>query len=107
MSQTISSLRRELAIALLTICCAILVLPGLIYLVGSQIFGAYGETGGIANLYQATLSDLMVPRLAAWTLVLGPALCIVLLRLVLRFTSSDQPVAQSAQRKRREPTFHS
>lgn len=99
------NIRRELAIVLITICCSVLILPGLILVAGSQIFGAYGSAGGFAGIYAATLNDLLVPTLAAWIIVAGPALCVVLLRLTLHLTQPDEAPTPASQRQRREPTI--
>ena len=106
MSQTPLNIRRELGIVLITICGSVIVLPGLIFAVGSRIFGAYASTGGFASIYQATLSDLLTPRFAAWIIVVGPALCIALLRVTFRLTRSD-PSPEPAASRRREPTLSS
>ncbi len=115
MSRQISrqtSVSRELLIAALAIVTSALLLPGLIYVVGSKLFGSYGQAGGMSSMYLATLQDLSVPRLAAWTLVLAPALCLCLLRLVIHATASgpdnDQPKQRSAaaNKNRREPTLN-
>jgi hypothetical protein len=108
MTQTRLSLPRELLIACIAIVASIVVLPGLIYVVGSRIFGAYGAAGGVLTLYKATLANLAAPTLAAWTIVLCPALCIVLLRLVFGLTQ-DRTDAQASVVPpiRREPTIKS
>ncbi len=106
MSRTPLNMRRECSIVLITICCSVIVLPGLIFAVGGRIFGVYGDTGGIVSFYQATLSDLLIPRFAAWIIVLGPALCIVLLRLIFRLTSQNETPDPPIQRTRREPTLN-
>jgi hypothetical protein len=110
MSQTPLNIRRELGIVLITIYSSVLILPGLIFAVGSRLFGAYASTGGastggFASIYQATLTDLLTPKPAAWIIVVGPALCIALLRLTFRLTQPNETPAPASQRKRREPTL--
>jgi hypothetical protein len=110
------SIRREVLIVLLALCVSIAVLPGLIYLVGERLFGAYGSDG-MAGLYRATLTDLMVPRIAAWTLLFAPTLCVILLRVVFHLTAAKPDASESAhesahepapaQATRREPTISS
>jgi len=96
------SLPRELLIGCIVIVASLAVLPGLIFIVGNKLFGAYGVAGGMASMYRATLADLAVPTLAAWTLALCPALCIVLLRLL--FGLSQNAGKKATARSRREPT---
>jgi uncharacterized membrane protein len=100
------SLSRELLIGCIVIVVSVAVLPGLIYVVGGKLFGAYGTTGGMSSMYQAMLTDLATPTLAAWTIALCPALCILLLRLL--FAMSQSPSAETTDRPtrvRREPSI--
>lgn len=104
------SLRREVLIVLLAIFLSVLLLPGLIYAVGGHLFGPYGTAGGMGGLYRATLMDLWVPRLAAWALVLAPAICIALLRVIFRCTQpqrDESPPPPQARPLRKEPTINS
>jgi hypothetical protein len=105
MSKTPFNLPREIGLVLITICASVIILPGLIFVVGSQIFGAYD--GGIAAMYQATLQDFLELRLAAWIIVLSPGLCVLLLRIIFRFTTADPaPESEPVRRTRREPTLN-
>lgn len=97
------SFARELLIVCIVIIASVAVLPGLIYVAGSALFGAYGVAGGVASMYQATFTDLATPTLAAWTIALCPALCVLLLRLL--FGLSQSPEADTPARLRREPTI--
>ncbi len=108
MSRTPLNLRRELVITLIAICGSVLVLPGLIFAVGSRLFGAYGSTGGVFSIYQAVLNDLLALRFAAWIIIFGPALCIALLRLIFRLTPPDKASEPepAPERTRREPTLN-
>jgi hypothetical protein len=99
------SVARELLIGCIVIVATVVVLPGLIYVVGSKLFGAYGIKGGMASLYQATLTDLATPTLSAWAIVLCPAACVVLLRLLFGFSQST--TASATTRVRREPGIRS
>ncbi|MFT3807375.1 hypothetical protein [Arenimonas sp.] len=60
----------------------------------------------MSSLYQATLSDLSVPRLAAWALALVPAIALFGLRLLFFLTRHTPPAAASNRSRplRREPT---
>lgn len=99
------SFSRELMIFCIVTIVSIAVLPGLIYVVGGRLFGAYSATEGMIGMYRATLADLAVPTWAAWIITLCPALCILLLRLLFGLTQDHivepQPDSTSA---RREPT---
>ncbi len=101
------SLPRELLIGCSVIIASIVVLPGLIYVMGGRLFGAYGLTGGVLSMYRATLSDLATPTWASWAIALSPALCIALLRLLFGLTQ-DPPTepAPIAAPTRREPTIN-
>lgn len=102
------SLPRELLIGCSVIIASIVVLPGLIYLVGGRLFGAYGIAGGVFSMYRATLNDLATPTWASWVIALSPALCVVLLRLLFGLTQSlPAEPTMSAAPTRREPTINS
>lgn len=98
------SVTRELLISCCVIVASIVVLPGVIYVVGNKLFGAYGIAGGVSSMYQAMLTDLATPTLSAWTIALCPAVCVVLLRLLF---GSSQTQAAELPRARREPGVHS
>lgn len=102
MHQQGGSIRREVLIALCTLVLSVVLLPAMIYVVGVRVFGSYGGSGGLTGLYLATLGDLAVPRLAAWTLATGPTLCVVLLRLLFHFTRTAATPAVTPP-LRREP----
>lgn len=105
MIRTPLNIRRELSIVLITLCCSVIILPGVIFAVGSRLFGAYGSTNGVLGFYQAVLSDLVTPRFAAWIIVFAPALCIALVRLTFRLTAPSETPDAPVQRMRREPTL--
>jgi hypothetical protein len=101
------SLRRELLIVSGTLLISVATLPALIYLVGGKLFGPYGATGGMRSLYVSIANDLSKPTLASWTLVLCPAICVLLLRLLFALTqSSAETSARSVATQRREPTVN-
>jgi len=101
------SLPRELLIGCIVIVASLVVLPGLIYIVGSRLFGAYGLAGGVMSMYRATLADLATPTLAAWAIALCPALCVVLLRLLFGLSQRpDTDPPTTPMNLRREPTIN-
>ncbi len=100
------SLPRELLIGCSVIIASIAVLPGLIYVVGGRLFGAYGIAGGALSMYRATLSDLATPTWASWAIALSPALCVALLRLVFGLTQDRPTEPPIAAPTRREPTIN-
>lgn len=100
------SIRRELLITVMTFGLTMLLLPGLIYVVGGRLFGTYGGAGGAFDFYQTTLSDLMVPRLTAWIIVLGPTVVLLSLRLIFHLTRQmPEATIPQKRRPRREPTI--
>ncbi|MGE0113891.1 MAG: hypothetical protein AB7T07_03240 [Steroidobacteraceae bacterium] len=108
MDQSNFSLRRELLIASLATALSALLLPGLIYVIGGRLFGAYGSTGGVLSLYRTTLTDVVVPKLTAWIIVFGPALSLLLLRLSFHLTrQTPESASQTQPPSRREPTINS
>lgn len=102
-----SSFGRELLVFAITGCVSIAVLPGLIYIFGTRIFGAYGTAGGIGNIYQAVLADLAGLKVAAWIIVFAPAVCLSLLRWIFRLTQTGTTAPSNARTLRKEPTINS
>jgi hypothetical protein len=75
---------QELIWLLGSILGGLLVLPAMIYVVGTRMFGAYKGSGtGIGAFYSDFAHDLSMSNLPSWTLALGPLLMIYLLRLIL------------------------
>lgn len=60
------------------------VLPCLVYLTGVRTLGPYAP-GGVAAFYGMFLRDLAQLRPAAWTLALGPAVLVLVWRMVTAF----------------------
>jgi hypothetical protein len=58
----------------------LLVLPALIYIVGTVLLGPYSESNGFLSFYGTLLADLGAGELRAWALVVGPYLIAVALR---------------------------
>jgi len=62
----------------------LLILPAMIYVVGTRMFGVYKGSGvGIGAFYSDFAHDLATSNLSSWTLALGPLLMIYLVRLIL------------------------
>lgn len=105
MKQQSGSVQREIVIALAVVALSVLLLPGMIYLVGSRIFGPY-SSDRIADIYVATLGDLMVPRMAAWLLLLTPMVCVVLLRMLFGRDQAEPAAPDATPSSRREPSVN-
>lgn len=74
--------RFELIFASACVGFGLFALPALIYLVGTLLFGAYGEGRGLGTFYWDWFSDLAAPAGRAWILALGPLLLLYVLRLL-------------------------
>ena len=91
------ALKKELALFLVLFLFGILALPGIIYAIGSAMFGAYGGSG-FSAFYGAVHADLRIGDLAVWFLVLSPYLVVQLLRLsvrTFRALGKNQPQIES------------
>jgi hypothetical protein len=82
MSLNIATLRRELLWALIGLPVGVLLLPPLIWLVGSRVFGAYAG-GGTRDLVDHFFRGLGQGQQAFWIVALGPYLVLIALRLTL------------------------
>jgi hypothetical protein len=82
MSLNIATLRRELLWALIGLPVGVLLLPPLIWLVGSRVFGAYAG-GGARDLVDHFFRGLGQGQQAFWIVALGPYLVLIALRLTL------------------------
>ncbi|MES1195578.1 MAG: hypothetical protein ABUL58_01375 [Steroidobacter sp.] len=77
-------LAQELIWLLGSLVGGLLVLPAMIYAVGTRMFGAYkGSGAGITAFYSDFAHDLATAHLASWALVLGPLVLVYGLRLTL------------------------
>ncbi|MGD9842201.1 MAG: hypothetical protein AB7F79_07005 [Steroidobacteraceae bacterium] len=96
------SLRTELLLVVVVGLLSLLLLPALIYLVGTKLFGPHAS--GFAGMYTSTLQGLQQLQPSAWVLALAPPSAVLLIRLVLRMTSvsSAKPSTQKLP-TRREP----
>ncbi len=77
-----ATLRRELLWVLIALPLGVLLLPPLVYLVGSRVFGAYAG-GGTRDLVDHFFRGLGQGQQAFWIVALGPYLVLVALRLTL------------------------
>lgn len=110
-----SRLRRELHWALGSLLFGLLVLPAAIYAVGSSLLGPYDASGGgaahIGSFYGDVFRGLAAPELSAWSIVLGPMVIVMLLRLILLPLPTDKvattdvqpPAERASEPVRREP----
>ena len=77
-------LAQELIWILGSLLIGLLLLPGIIYIVGSQLFGIYkGSSIGMGAFYSDYAHDLASSHISAWILAVGPLLLIYMLRLIL------------------------
>jgi len=80
-------IKRELWWMLGALSAGIVVLPALVYWVGTTLLGPYDAASAgkahIGSFYGDVFRDLAVPALAAWSIVLGPLVVVTLLRLIL------------------------
>jgi hypothetical protein len=83
-STTLPRLVRELIWAISSLLGGLMVLPALVYLVGTRMFGAYkGSGSGIGAFYADFSHDLAKGELSAWVLAVGPLVLIAILRILL------------------------
>jgi len=82
MSLNIATLRRELLWLLIGLPIGVLLLPPLIYLVGSRVFGSYAG-GGTRELVDHFFRGLSQGQQAFWIVALGPYLVLIVLRLTV------------------------
>jgi len=82
MSTNIPTLRREFLWLLIGLPVGVLLLPPLIWLVGSRVFGPYSG-GNARDLVDHYFRGLGQGQQAFWIIALGPYLAITALRLTL------------------------
>ena len=75
-------LKRESILALGLLAAGMTVLPLVIWLIGSSVFGAYAGDG-FGGFYSDLTGRLGSGSVAAWFLVLSPLLGVTILRLTL------------------------
>jgi hypothetical protein len=96
----------ELLIALTTVAASLVFLPGIVFVVGSKLFGSYN--GGLRQFYVDTLHDLLTFTWTAWVLILLPALCVLAVRMIFAPMRSVDASANSKPptSERKEPTLN-
>ena len=82
MSPNIVAVRRELLWVLIGLVVGLLLLPPLIWLVGSRVFGPYAG-GNTRDLVDHFYRGLGQGQQAPWIVALGPYLAILVLRLTM------------------------
>jgi hypothetical protein len=82
MSPNIVMVRRELLWLLIGLVVGLLLLPPLIWLAGSHVFGPYAA-GNTRDLVDHFYRGLGQGQQATWIVALGPYLAIVVLRLTV------------------------
>jgi hypothetical protein len=82
MSLNIATVRRECLWLLIALPVGVLLLPPLIWLVGSHVFGPYAA-GNTRDLVDHFFRGLGQGQQAFWLVALGPYLAILALRLTL------------------------
>jgi hypothetical protein len=82
MSPNIVVLRRELLWVVIGLVTGLLLLPPLIWLVGSHVFGPYAA-GNARDLVDRFYRGLGQGQQATWIVALGPYVLIVVLRLTV------------------------
>lgn len=75
-------LRRELILAGICLVLGLVVLPALIYLVGTQLLGVYGGGPHIGSFYGDFFRNLFSATPRTWFIVVAPYLALWLLRLI-------------------------
>ncbi len=89
MSLNMATLRRELVWVLIALPVGVLLLPPLIWLVGSRVFGAYAA-GGTRDLVDHFFRGLGQGQQAFWIVALGPYLVLIALRLTPGAVPADR-----------------
>ncbi|HTE41071.1 MAG TPA: hypothetical protein VK629_09580 [Steroidobacteraceae bacterium] len=92
--------RRELILAASSLAIGVLVLPGLIYGVGTALLGEYGGGPHLGSFYGDFFRNLGGGKLRAWFIVLAPYLFLWLLRIVFRPQRLPAPQAPDDTEKK-------
>jgi hypothetical protein len=114
-------LRRELILAGICLILGLVVLPALIYLVGTQLLGVYGGGPHIGSFFGDFFRNLLSAAPRTWFIVFAPYVLLWMLRLVFwpwggkKSTNTRenialeapaaqaQPARTAANKERREP----
>ena len=84
-------LRREWIMASVCLVAGLLVLPALIYLVGTQLLGVYGGGPHIGSFYGDFFRNLLSGTPRTWFIAVAPYVSIWLLRLIFWPWSRQKP----------------
>jgi len=100
---------RELIIAAACLSAGVLVLPALIYGVGTLLLGAYGGGPHLGSFFGDFFRNLAGGSVRTWFLILSPFLFVSLIRFVFRFKGRKVAVeasetAEPAESARARPT---
>jgi len=76
--------KREFTIAAAMLAFGIFVLPFAIYIVGQRLIGEYDTEAGVMALAEHIWTDFLSLRAAAWILILGPYVTVLLMRGIRR-----------------------
>jgi hypothetical protein len=80
---SIATVRREFLWVLVALAVGMIILPPLIWLIGSRVFGPYGAGTATRDLVDHFFRGLGQGQKAFWIIALGPYLVIVTLRLTV------------------------
>ena len=86
--------RKEILIAMVMLGFGLVLLPVLVYWVGTQVVGEYVAEGGLWALMGHVWGDLASGGLLAWILVVSPYLIIQLLRLARYLWRNQDAIIQ-------------
>ncbi len=99
-----SRVRFELLLALGLLLFGLVVLPALIYLVGTVLLGSYGGGGRLGSFYGDLIRDLARGSGRAWILLVGPLLLVQLGRLIFfRFGAGNDETAPPRNEPKQKP----
>lgn len=91
-------LRFELILGSVLLAIGFFAMPALVYWVGTALLGPYGDAANLGIFYGDFFGDLASGSGRAWTLAVGPAVLISLLRLIfLRRPALDQPATDQPE----------
>jgi hypothetical protein len=81
-SESVNNLKTEVLLLLGLVALGMWLVPALIYLVGSEVLGPYGEIQTISAFYLDLFGFLIAGRGIAWLLVTSPYLFLCVIRLL-------------------------
>lgn len=96
----------ELILVLSLLLIGTVVLPAIIFFVGSRIFGPYSSGANVMAFYGNFANDLVTAKLSAWAIAMSPLLLVYLMRAILGgFSFSSKEPDEPGKPKRVEPAF--